>query len=261
MVLLNPDARVQAGWGQAIRALWGGEWAAWMGLVTMDGGAAINTSGGVLHFTGLGWAGQAGEPVTAAPSTVADVGFLSGACLAIPRRTWDVAGGFPAEFFMYCEDVDLSLRLRLRGGRLAVDPRAVVVHDYDFDKGLDKWRLLERNRWATIVRTYPTSLLALVLPALVATEAAIWFAAARGGWLRMKARATLEVVRAGPRLLRERHAIQATREVDTATFAAGLTDEPSSLYLGALARHPLVRGSLRLYWRVALALLGVGARS
>jgi N-acetylglucosaminyl-diphospho-decaprenol L-rhamnosyltransferase len=255
IVLLNPDARVQAGWGQAIRALWGGEWAAWMGLVTMDGGAAINTSGGVLHITGLGWAGQAGEPIAAAPSSVSDVGFLSGACLAVPRQTWAAAGGFSEQFFMYCEDVDLSLRLRLRGGRLAVDPRAVVIHDYDFDKGLRKWRLLERNRWATILRTYPAPLLALAMPALIATELGIWLTALRGGWALMKALATLDTARALPRLARERRAIQATREIDAAEFAAALTDQLSSVYLGGLARNPLARTAVGLYWRAVRFLL------
>ncbi len=55
-----------------------------MALVTMAGGSEINTSGGVLHFTGLGWAGQAHQPVGAAPVAPSEVGFLSGACLAIP---------------------------------------------------------------------------------------------------------------------------------------------------------------------------------
>jgi GT2 family glycosyltransferase len=257
VVLLNPDATVQVGWADAIRELWGDRWAAWMGLVTMDGGAAINTSGGVLHFTGLGWAGQAGAPASAAPAAVTEVGFLSGACLAIPRTTWAAAGGFPPEFFMYCEDVDLSLRLRLSGGRIAVAPRAVVVHDYDFHKGGTKWRLLERNRWATIIRTYPSVLLALITPALAATELAIWMVAIRGGWAGMKARATLDVVRALPRLRRERQAIQASRTIGAATFAAGLTQELSSAYLGAIARNPWLDRLLALYWRAVRAVLGL----
>ncbi len=259
IVLLNPDARVEPGWGQAIRGPWGSDWTAWMGLVTMDGGAAINTSGGVLHFTGLGWAGQAGEPVSAAPSTPAEVAFLSGACLAIPRRTWDAAGGFPGHFFMYGEDVDLSLRLRLVGGRLAIIPGAVVVHDYDFDKGLRKWRLLERNRWATILRTYPAPLIALVAPALILTELAIWSSALRQRWLSMKALATLDVIRSLPRLIRERRAIQATKTIDAARFAAALTGELSSPYLGAAARNRLARRAVDLYWRVVRVALGVPA--
>jgi len=259
VVFLNPDAVVQPGWARTMRAAADGPWDGWMALVTMAGGRQINTSGGVLHFTGLGWAGQAGEPVAAAPGRPGEVGFLSGACLALARSRWSELGGFPAHFFMYCEDVDLSLRIRLRGGRVAVLPDAQVIHDYDFAKGARKWRLLERNRWATILRTYPAPLLALVLPALVLTEAAIWAAALRGGWARMKGLAVLDVIVALPRLVRERRSIQATRRVDAATFAAAMTAELSSPYLGAVGRNAAAGRALALYWGLVRAALGAGA--
>ena len=255
LVLLNPDAIVQPGWADAIRAPWGGGWAAWMALVLLDDGVSINTSGGVLHFTGFGWAGQMGQPATAAPMTPTDVGFLSGACLAIPRSTWGTAGGFPEHFFMYSEDVDLSLKLRLAGGRLAVVPDAQVTHTYEFAKGAHKWRYLERNRWATMIRTYPGPLLVVVAPALLAAELAVWAMAVRGGWAKMKALATLEVIWAVPRLLAERREIQAQRRVTVSTFAAALTANLSSPYLGSIATRRSVRWALAAYWRLARALL------
>jgi N-acetylglucosaminyl-diphospho-decaprenol L-rhamnosyltransferase len=255
LVLLNPDAIVQPGWARAIRAPWGGEWAAWMALVLLSDADAINTSGGVLHFTGFGWAGQIGEPVSAAPRAPAEVAFVSGACLAIPRTTWEATGGFPEQFFMYCEDVDLSLKLRLTGARLAVVPDALVTHEYEFVKGGRKWRMLERNRWATMIRTYPGSLLLAVAPALLVAELAVWVIAVRGGWGRMKAMATLDLARALPRLLRERRRIQGDRRVSAATFAATMTSDLSSPYFGAIGRQPLVRSALALYWRLVRALL------
>jgi N-acetylglucosaminyl-diphospho-decaprenol L-rhamnosyltransferase len=255
LVLLNPDARPQPGWGKAIRAPWGGRFSAWMGLVLLDGGTEVNTSGGVLHFTGFGWAGQVGRPVAEAPDAPAEVGFLSGACLAIPRTDWERLSGFPEHFFMYCEDVDLSLRLRLRGDTLAVIPDARVEHVYEFAKGPRKWRSLERNRWATILRTYPTPLLALVAPALIAAELAVWAMAARDGWARSKLLATLDLVRELPRLVRERRAIQAVAQVSAAEFATGLTADLSSPYFGAVGRQPAIRRALALYWRAVLAVL------
>jgi len=255
LVLLNPDAVVQPGWADAIRSPWGGSSAAWMALVLLEGGERINTSGGVLHFTGFGWAGQIDEPATtAAPAS--ELGFLSGACLAIPLERWKQIGGFSEPFFMYCEDVDLSLKLRLAGATLSVVSDARVIHQYEFAKGGHKWRLLERNRWATIIRTYPTRLLVLVIPALLAAELAVWVVALRGGWGRMKARATFELARALPRLLRERREIQATRQVSVRSFAQAMTSELSSPYFGAVGRRPLVRCALALYWRAVLALLG-----
>lgn len=255
VVLLNPDAIVAPGWADAIRAPWGGRWDAWMGLVLLGDGQAINTSGGVLHFTGFGWAGQVEEPLAAGPSVPTEVAFLSGACLAIPRTTWQTLGGFPDHFFMYCEDVDLSLRLRLRGAQLAVVPDARVVHGYQFGKGAWKWRLLERNRWATIIRTYPTALLIVVMPALLVAELAVWATALRGRWGRMKALATVDLLRALPRLRGERREIQAERRVTAASFAAPLVAELSSPYLGHAGRQPIVRIGLQLYWRLARAVL------
>jgi GT2 family glycosyltransferase len=259
LVLLNPDAIVQPGWSEAIRAPWGGPWDAWMGLVLLDDGEHINTSGGILHFTGLGWSGHVGEPALTAPSGPTEVAFLSGACMALPRARWHELGGLPEEFFMYCEDVDLSLRFRLCGGRLAVIPDAMVRHDYEFSKGKLKWRLLERNRWATVIRTYPGPLLLLVMPALMAAELAVWITALTAGWGMMKLHATADVVCALPRLLRERRAIQGRRSITAAAFATHLTPELSSPYLGSggIADRPAVASALRLYWRAVLAALSL----
>jgi GT2 family glycosyltransferase len=259
LLLLNPDSIPEPGFREAIERPWGRGWDGWMGLV-LDG-PVVNTSGGVVHFTGIAWAGEAGAPAPA-DGRAREVGFLSGACLAVPRATWASLGGFSPEFFMYHEDVDLSLRLRLRGGRIGIEPAARVDHDYRFVKGQTKWRMLERNRWATILRTYPTPLLVALAPALLALELALWPAAIAGGWGRSKALATVDLVRAMPRLLRERRAIQATRRVTVGEFAAGLTAELSSPYLGAIGRSRLLAALLRAYWAAVLALVGgIGAPS
>jgi N-acetylglucosaminyl-diphospho-decaprenol L-rhamnosyltransferase len=256
ILFLNPDAIVQPGFREAISSPLsnGREWAAWQGLVTMDGGAHVNTNGGVIHFTGVSWAGRAGQAVPTSPGP-AEVAFASGACLAVPRERWREQGGFSPEFFMYCEDADLSLRLRLGGGRIGCEPGARVDHDYEFAKGAAKWRMLERNRWALVLRTYPAALLLLVAPALAATELALWAVALSGGWGRQKLLATADVIRSLPRLMRERRAIQARRSAGASEFAAFLTPELSSAYLGPLARSKVLSAALRAYWQAVRLLL------
>jgi GT2 family glycosyltransferase len=263
LCLLNPDAVPQPGWREAIeRPLVDGRgWAAWQALVTADGGRTINTRGGVVHFTGIAWAGGAGEPLDEPRgwtpyASLIDPGFVSGACLAIERERYLAAGGMPAQFFLYHEDVDLSLRLRLAGGTLGVETTARVEHDYEFDKGRAKWRYLERNRWATLIRTYPAPLLALLAPALLATELALLLVAAAGGWLPQKLRAWGETLVALPRLLRERRAIQASRTARSADFARALTPELGSAYLGAAGRSRGLAAVLRAYWALVVRLLG-----
>jgi GT2 family glycosyltransferase len=263
LLFLNPDAVVAPGFRDAIELPLtdGRGWAAWQGLVTAEGGRVINSRGGAIHFTGIAWAGGAGELVPAAehggdePVPEGEPGFVSGACFAIPASRFEDAGGFAERFFLYHEDVDLSLRLRLVGGRLGFEPRARADHDYEFVKGPAKWRLLERNRWATLIRTYPATLLALLAPALLATEVALVPISIVGGWARPKALSWLDVVRWLPRLLRERSEIQATRRLDAGAFARSLTPDLGSSYLDAAGRSRLLRAALRAYWSVVLALL------
>jgi GT2 family glycosyltransferase len=256
LVLLNPDAVPQPGFGEAIRRPWSEErgWAAWQGLVADKGGETINSAGNPIHFTGIVWAGAHGRPIAAAPAP-GEVPLVSGACFAIPLSVWREAGGFPPEFFMYHEDGDLSMRLKMAGGTIGIEPSAVVIHDYDFSASADKWRWLERNRLALVARTYPSSLLVLLAPALLATELALLAVAVAGGWGRQKLRANREFLFWLPRLLRERRALQAERVVSAAEFASWLTPDLDSELISPLVRTWPVRLLLRSYWRAVRALL------
>ena len=257
LVVLNPDAAPRPGFGEAIRRPWVEErgWAAWQALVADGDGTTINSAGNPVHFTGIVWAGRHGLPIAAAPPA-GEVAALSGACLAIPRHTWEEVGGFPERFFLYHEDVDLSLRLRLSGGALGIEPDAVVDHDYEFGAREHKWRWLERNRWAFLIRVYPTSLLVLLVPALLLAELALIPASMTAGWGRQKFAAIDEVVRWLPSLLRERRQIQAMRTVSAAEFAAWLTPDLDSPFIPRIARSLPARVLLRAYWQAVRLLLG-----
>ena len=199
LIILNPDAAPLPGWGEAIRRPWlqGRGWAAWQALIAYEGGTRINSARNPLHFTGIVWAGGHGRPVGEAPPA-GEVTSLSGACLAVPLDIWRQVGGFPERFFLYHEDVDLALRLRLRGGAIGIEPAAVVDHDYEFGAREHKWRWLERNRLAFLVRVYPAPLLVLLAPALLATELALFAVSISGGWGRQKLAANLEFAPLAP---------------------------------------------------------------
>jgi GT2 family glycosyltransferase len=59
-----------------------------------------------------------------------DTSWASTACALTPRAAFDEIGGFDSDtFFLYCDDVDYSWRLRLAGYRVVYEPAAAVFHD------------------------------------------------------------------------------------------------------------------------------------
>jgi len=258
LFFLNPDCVLQPGALTALRlaAAERPAWGAWQALVTLPGGREVNTSGGITHWLGMGWAGQVGTAVAAVGDALREVSFASGAALIVRREAWDALGGFDPAYFMYCEDLDLSLRLRLAGWGVGIVPAARVEHAYAFAKGEMKWFLLERNRWWTVLGAYPAPLLALLAPALLAFELALLAVAARGGWLGSKLRAQAAVLRSLPWALRRRARIQAGRRVSARAFARELSASLDSPYLGPAARHPVLRGAQEGYWATVTRVLG-----
>lgn len=257
VLLLNPDSVIQPGCLDALRGAAASrpDWGGWQALVTMNDGREINSAGNVVHMLGLSWAGRCGEPVADAPAEPVECGFLSGAAMVVRRELWEALGGFEERFFMYCEDLDLSLRMKLAGYETGIVPAARVEHHYEFSKGSQKWLMLERNRWWVILGTYPTRMLLVLLPFLLLFELALLPVAAAGGWFGSKVRAQWQVLRQLPAILKRRRAIQRARTIPAAEFAESFVATIDSPYLAAAARIPGVQWSLSALWRVARALI------
>ncbi|MEB3186965.1 MAG: glycosyltransferase family 2 protein [bacterium] len=59
-----------------------------------------------------------------------DTVWASTACVMLDERVFHQIGGFDADtFFLYCDDVDFSWRMRLAGWRVVFEPSAVAFHD------------------------------------------------------------------------------------------------------------------------------------
>jgi GT2 family glycosyltransferase len=59
-----------------------------------------------------------------------ETGWATTACALIPRKLFEQLDGFDSEsFFLYCDDVDFSWKVRLAGYRVIFQPSACVFHD------------------------------------------------------------------------------------------------------------------------------------
>ena len=54
--------------------------------------------------------------------------FVTGCCFLMPGTVAKALGGFREDFFMYCEDAELSLRLQRLGYRMYYQPAARLLH-------------------------------------------------------------------------------------------------------------------------------------
>jgi GT2 family glycosyltransferase len=54
--------------------------------------------------------------------------FATGCCMLIPRAVIERVGRFDKKYFLYLEDVDLSLRIRQAGFKLIFCPQSVIWH-------------------------------------------------------------------------------------------------------------------------------------
>lgn len=257
LLFLNPDSRPHPHCLARLRraASEHRDWAAWQAAVLLDDGH-INTSGGVVHYLGFGWAGDCGLSAAALPAEDREIAFPSGAAMVVRREAWRELGGLDREYFMYGEDLDLGLRLWLGGHRVGLVPAARVTHSYEFDKGSSKWFWLERNRVRTVLSVYPPVLLALLAPALLAAELGLLAVAARGGWLWPKLRAQGAALAALPRTLARRRIVQRGRRIGSRELAARLTASLDSPYLSA-ASSPWLSEPLELYWRLVRRILSL----
>ena len=57
-----------------------------------------------------------------------EISFVTGCCFLMPTGVAKALGGFREDFFIYCEDVELSLRLRRAGLRMYYQPAARLLH-------------------------------------------------------------------------------------------------------------------------------------
>lgn len=259
LLFLNPDCRLQPECLERLRRASAAhpEWGAWQAAVLLDE-ERINTSGGVVHYLGIGWAGDCERPLSALPAHDREIAFPSGAAMVVRREAWRALGGLDRSYFMYGEDLDLGLRLWLSGQRVGLVPDARVLHSYEFHKGAGKWFWLERNRWRTVLSVYPAGLLALLAPALLAAELGLLALAARDGWLTAKLRAQAATLTGLPRTLARRRAVQRGRRLGARELAEHLTASLDSPYLTG-AQSPWLSAPQAFYWRLVRLVLSLNA--
>lgn len=261
LAVLNPDTEVDSGWLEPLLAALAAD--PHVGLVTaqvrmLRQPDRLNTCGNEVQFTGMAWCRGLGLPVEQAPPS-GPVPAVSGCAFLIRRQLFLALGGFDEDYFMYLEDTDLSLRARLAGYDCRYVAESRIWHDYALKLTPRKYFHLERNRLLTLLKLLSARSLALLVPALLLTEAVAWgYAALRGpAYLAAKGRSWWWLLRHHRAVLAKRRAAQRLRRVGDGELWRVLSwRTPAQALLGPGARGRAVSGALGAAYGLLYGVVG-----
>jgi N-acetylglucosaminyl-diphospho-decaprenol L-rhamnosyltransferase len=259
--LLNPDTDVDPGFLEEALAVGDADprTAAVQSLLLLHPERdRVNTAGNAIHFLGFGSCGLYRAPRSAAPTEPREIPFASGASVLLRSAALRDAGSFDPFLFMYQEDQDLGIRLRLRGWRSRLAPRSVVWHRYAFTRNPRKYYWLERNRYVVLAKNLRIRTLVVLAPFLLGAEVALLALAAAGGWLPEKLRADRAVLSRAVRehVRAERARIQASRTTSDRELARWFTPTLEFEGLEGAWLPRALRVPMALVWRALGPLLG-----
>ncbi len=210
-VILNNDTRVDPSWLEAL-------------VTTAEADPAVaicqarqrtwDGSKEILFQLIPDWAeaDQRRVPV-AVPGPAAPTPFASGCAMLMRCSTLEHIGLFDERYFMYVEDVDLTLRAWIAGYRVMDVPAAIVYHRMTGSNSSSRQRMFwgYRNQLSTIAQTVRTGDLAAAWPNPISRR-----------WLRTRNRIALRGTMAAlgmlPGTLARRRQIQRNRRAPDSAF-------------------------------------------
>lgn len=212
----------------------------------------INSLGNAFHFLGFGFANGYGEPDQAILGYPEIKGYASGCSFIIRRETLEKIGGYNEEYYMYHDDIELSLKAKLAGYKIILAPQSVIYHKYEFSRSVKMVYYMERNRYLTLFTFYPFYLLILVgLPGMIMDLGMLGYSMF-GGWFKTEMRIYGYFCLPGTyaKIHRERKKISDLRTVPLRRLARDFVGKIEFQEIANPLLKYLVNPLFNFYWRI-----------
>jgi GT2 family glycosyltransferase len=216
----------------------------------------VNASGGVFHVCGYAFARD--NLHERQPPYDPNIMYGSGAALLIRCDVLQEVGLLEEGFFMYHEDVEFGLRVRIAGYRIELVEEAVALHDYGFGRNVNMFEWIEQYRFMVIFAYYKLPTLLLLAPLLFLHDLAMWPLSALGGWLPAKWRAcrglfNLKSIRLIRAMRKRMHRLRRISDAELFTLISGSIEaQEKSNWIVERIGNPLIAGYLRLLKRLMI---------
>lgn len=207
-------------------------------LISEQSHNILDGAGDVYSIFGICWRGGQGSSTHCLPNNDYPVLAPCGAAAAYRRNTFNQNSDlFDSDFFCYLEDIDLGLRLQLRGIRCLHVTNAIAYHIGGVSTGADKsfqYYYTYRNQVRLIIKNTPIYLLLIVLIFYIFSTAWIVLRTTNQPNWKSRINGINDGWKALPNHLRVRKNIQNTRTISTIEFAKLLTWSPKKVRHKAL---------------------------
>jgi GT2 family glycosyltransferase len=180
----------------------------------------LDGAGDLLNWRGGGRRRGHGDPDTGQYEEAEEVFGPCGGAAVYRRSALEAVGGFDEAYYAYYEDIDWAFRAQLAGFRCHYVPTAVLYHHgsatlgrgfSDFN-GYHLWR----NPVWLVAKCFPAGALIRHVHQIARGQLGNLFVALRERRLRVWVRAMRDALRAMPRVLRQRRALQRARVISAA---------------------------------------------
>ncbi len=187
----------------------------------------VDSLGEYLSRWGLPYPDGRNNQYSALPKgKLIDIFAASGGASIYRRTLLEDIGVLDAQFFAYLEDVDLSLRAKLVGARIALNPDAIVYHKIGATSSklghFARYQLM-KNSFILLIKNLPASILLPILPRFLIIQILLFGAAVKNGAFLVALQAWGTVFISLPIILIKRRKVQKAKTVPNSLIHSWLT--------------------------------------
>lgn len=217
-----------------------------------DGKRRINSLGNHLHFLGFGFTDGYMEEDYKIEGLKEIKGYASGCSFLIKKEVFEKIGGYNEEYYMYHDDVEVSLKTRLAGYKIMLAPKSIVYHKYEFSRSIEMIYYMERNRYITIFSFFKLrTLLFIIIPSLL-FEIGMMFFSIINGWFKEWLRVEMYFMRhkSWKKIRENRKKIKAIRKISDRQLVSNIVGKIEFLEISNPILKYIVNPIFNIYWQV-----------
>lgn len=165
-------------------------------ILLFDRPSILNTNGNSANFLAVGWPSRYGaEERSVTDQGEREIAFPSGAAMLLRRSAIEKVGMYDEDYFIYADDLDAGIRIRIAGFRIVYCPLSRIYHKYKLIRSPRAFYYLNRNRLMTFLKMYTRRTYIRMIPAVAVYEAFVIGYAILSGFTREISRAYCYTIR------------------------------------------------------------------